>query len=97
MFVALLKRFAPFFITFALGLFIASFFVSIAAPQFGFRRYRAMRQCQEMQRLRFENDQLRQELQTQQTKTVVIREVRGDFNDLIAPPPPPPVAVKKSK
>ena len=96
MFVALLKRFAPFVITFALGLFIASFFVSLAAPQFGFRRYRAMRQCQEMQKLRFENEQLRQELQNQQTKTVVIREVRGDFDDLIAPPPPP-VAVKKSR
>ena len=35
----LLKRIVPFFLTFAAGLFIASFFVTIARPSFnGFRR-----------------------------------------------------------
>jgi ABC-type multidrug transport system fused ATPase/permease subunit len=98
MFMGFLKRFAPFLITFALGLFIASFFVSIVSPRFNFRRNRAMRQCQEMQKLRYENEQLRQELQNQQTKTVVIREVRNDFDSLVPPPPPmpvKPVAVEK--
>ena len=32
------KRIVPFFLTFAVGLFIASFFVTIAAPNFQFRR-----------------------------------------------------------
>jgi hypothetical protein len=94
MFMGLVKRFAPFFITFALGLFIASFFVTIAAPQFGFRRYREMRKCQEMQSLRYENMQLRRELLNQQTKTAEVRKVAESFDDLDAPPP---VLVKKAK
>ncbi len=53
------KRMLPFIATFAIGLFIASFFVSISAPRFGsgerHRRYH------ELKRLRIENEELRNE------------------------------------
>lgn len=52
------KRALPFIGTFALGLFIASFFVDISAPRF--RGHRAKRH-DEMQRLRTEVKQLREE------------------------------------
>ena len=94
MFIALLKRFAPFFITLTLGLFIASFFVTIAAPRFNFKRNRAMRQCREMQALRYENQRLRQELQNQQMRNVEVRGMDETFNDLV---PPPPATVKRIK
>jgi len=54
-----LKRMLPFLAAFTLGVFIASFFVSVG-PRFGLND-RRMKRFQEMQRLRFENDQLREE------------------------------------
>ena len=61
------KRILPFFLTFAVGLFIASFFVSIAAPSFQFpnrgsrkkhREYDRQRDI-EIKQLREENQRLR--------------------------------------
>ena len=54
----LLKRILPFFATFAIGLFIASFFVDVSGSRFGRGRY--MRH--EMQQLRFENERQREEI-----------------------------------
>ena len=63
------KRVVPFFLTFAVGLFIASFFVTIAAPTFQFqnrgwrknhRQYDRQREA-EIQRLREENMNLKNE------------------------------------
>lgn len=65
------KRVLPFFLTFAVGLFIASFFVTIAAPSFQFpnrgwrknhRQYDRQREI-EIQRLREENMRLKTEAQ----------------------------------
>ncbi|CAN5402275.1 hypothetical protein BH10ACI2_BH10ACI2_20920 [soil metagenome] len=54
-----LRRMLPFFATFAIGIFIASFFVSLSGPRLGMgdrgRRY------QEFQRMRFENEDLKNE------------------------------------
>ena len=55
----LIKRIVPFFLTFAAGLFIASFFVTIAAPSFNFRR--GPGRYGEMQRLRSELNETKQE------------------------------------
>ncbi len=64
------KRVVPFFLTFAVGLFIASFFVTIAAPTFQFqnrgwkrnhRQYDRQREL-EIQRLREENMRLQNQL-----------------------------------
>jgi hypothetical protein len=53
-----LMRMLPFFATFAVGIFIASFFVNIGGPGFRGRGNR----FHEMQRLRVENEQQRNEI-----------------------------------
>ena len=58
-----LKRMLPFFATFAVSLFIASFFVSIG-PNFRGRGFGGRHQ--EMKRLRMENDRLRMEKRDQE-------------------------------
>ncbi len=69
-FIGIIKRAVPFVITLAVGLFIASFFVSLAAPSFdGLRKnrsgnwskYREMKH--ENKRLRAENQRLLGELE----------------------------------
>lgn len=59
MFLGVLKRIVPFFLTFAAGLFIASFFINIASPSFNFPR--KSHKFREMQRLRQDNDRLQRE------------------------------------
>jgi hypothetical protein len=55
-----LKRFAPFFISLALGLFVASFFVTIAVPNVRFNRgWRNHREYH--RRMEFENQRLKEE------------------------------------
>jgi len=54
-----LKRMLPFFATFAFGLFIASFFVSISAPNFNRGNWGGRHK--EMKRLRYENEMLKNE------------------------------------
>lgn len=53
-----LKRMLPFFATFAVGIFIASFFVNIGGPSYRMRGKR----FHEMQRLRIENEEQRNEI-----------------------------------
>jgi len=64
-----MKRIVPFFLTFAVGLFVASFFVTIAAPKFEFNRgWRKHQQYHRMmesenRRLKEENARLKAEAQ----------------------------------
>lgn len=65
-------RMAPFLATFTLGIFIASFFVSVAAPRIGNRgpghKYHKIKKLRlENERLRNENLRLRNELESRQT------------------------------
>lgn len=95
----ILKRIVPFLLTFILGLLIASFFVSIALPNFeGFRRNRMTRQqCWE---LRIENDRLRRENIRLHNKLGNWDSGENKFNDVplvldvpnddVPPPPPAP-------
>ena len=86
------KRVLPFFLTFAVGLFIASFFVSIAAPSFQFsnrsnsrrnhKEYDRQREA-EIKRLRDENLRLR----NQQAMELD----NADFQSLKYAVPPPPM------
>lgn len=55
-----IKRVTPFFLTFAFGLFIASFFISIAAPTWTIRG-RGWERHQQRQRIESENERLRDE------------------------------------
>jgi hypothetical protein len=94
-----LKRVLPFFLTFSLGLLVASFFVSVAAPSFNFkkrnhrcREYRENSRLQmENQSLREDNEALRRELRENDLKTVPAFELD------VPPPPPPPMKVKPNK
>ena len=95
----LLKRIVPFFLTFAAGLFIASFFVTIATPKFnGFRR--GSSKHREIQRLRTENEELKrnacelrkqnEELRKNELETAVPAVDEFIFEADAPPPPPPP-------
>lgn len=96
-----LKRALPFFLTFSVGLLVASFFVSIAAPNFNFKkRNHRCREYRENTRLRTEIDNLRRDnealrrLAEKEVKTVY---VKPDFDsDVDVPPPPPPAPKYKS-
>jgi len=83
------KRVVPFFLTFAAGLFIASFFVSVAAPTFQFknrgwrgnhRQYDRQREA-EIQQLREENRRLKNALSTVKVdKFTGTYQMNGDGN-----------------
>lgn len=89
------KRVLPFLLTFAVGLFIASFFVTIAAPSFRFenrgwqrhRQYDRMME-REKQRLNEENLRLKKQLAENELQNSNDRNFEMDF----AVPPPPAVA-----
>jgi hypothetical protein len=90
-----LKRFAPFFITLTLGLFVASFFVTVARPNI--RTVRGWKSHREYhRRLEFENQRLREE-NSRLKRDAAQREAQQnlkvveDVNDLVPPPPPLPV------
>ncbi len=95
------KRVVPFFLTFAVGLFIASFFVSIAAPNFQFRRdfrkhseyHRTMES--KIQRLTEENARLKRELSERERREMTSYAFENDFD--IPPPPPMPPAPPRVK
>ena len=88
-FISLVKRVAPFFLTFAVGLFVASFFVTVAAPNFQFRRGLNKHQ-QYHRRIESENQQLREE--NNRLKNRLAEVEKSDWvlpSDLDVPPPPP--------
>jgi len=89
-----IKRIVPFFLTFAVGLFIASFFVTVAAPSFQFPNRGARKRHQEYHRkIEMENQRLKEE-NFRLRQNVLESEVEANYdlssNDLMAPPPPPP-------
>ena len=91
-FISIVKRVAPFALTFAVGLFIASFFVTVAAPNFQFRRGFSKHQ-QYHRRIESENRQLREE--NNRLKNRLAEVEKRDWvleRDLDVPPPPVPPA-----
>ncbi len=97
----LIKRFAPFFLTFAVGLFIASFFVTVAAPNFRFN-FQRKRQHQnydrqrdlEIQKLREENTRLKNQVSNDDFDTADFQELKYMPMPPMPPMPPAPPAVK---
>ena len=89
----LLKRMLPFFATFAVGIFVASFFVNIGGPRFGHREGGKCRH--EMRELRYEYEQQREEIRqlreqlddVQMSTTTLDGELPLDI-DIPLPPPP---------
>lgn len=98
LYIGILKRVLPFFVTFAAGLFIASFFVSVASPSVNFPR-RGGHKFQEIKRLREEvrdlkrsNCELRKQLAEARRNAEDTSAEKFDLyfeNDVPAPPPPP--------
>lgn len=102
----LFKRILPFFATFAVGLFIASFFVSVSGPRFegfrgrGWQRHKMFERIQtENEQLKNENLRLRNELENRHINM-------GEFYDGLprrvgpevpveAPLPPPPPRIRR--
>ncbi len=93
-----IKRFLPFVATFAAGLFIASFFVTIGLPKFGSRHRE--RRHNEVRALRVEVEQLRKEkcdlrrqlegMKSEAPKLDTPVNLEGDIEFSV--PVPPPVA-----
>lgn len=94
-FKSVVKRIAPFLLTFSIGLLIASFFVTVAAPNFqfrrsGFKRHREYDREREMRLsdLERENNCLKKRMADMEKQRDWVLE-----SDLDVPPPPPaPVA-----
>ncbi len=99
LFLGVVKRIVPFFLTFAAGLFIASFFISIASPSFNFPRsrshkYREMQRIrQDYERVKRENAELRQQLEEARKNGELRLLGDPDFRSFEPPPPPPPPRV----
>ena len=94
-FISVIKRIAPFLLTFAVGLFIASFFVTVTAPNFqfkrgGFKRHREYDRQREarINDLEKENNCLKKRLAE---RDWVLEE---DVNVIVPPPPPPTMPMK---
>lgn len=86
-----IKRILPFFLTFTVGLFVASFFVTIAAPSFRFqsrgwnRHQQYHRQMElENQRLQEENYRLERKLADSNSQDYLPSDLKYNV-----PPPPP--------
>ena len=88
------KRVLPFFLTFAVGLFIASFFVSVAAPNFQFPNRGSRKKMREYnQQLKIENERLREENQRLMNQSNDLENVTiQDLKYTIPPAPPMPPA-----
>ncbi|MFN2501590.1 MAG: hypothetical protein ABR530_06225 [Pyrinomonadaceae bacterium] len=98
-----ITRALPFIATFAIGIIIASFFVTVSSPGFGQRGGR-WRKHQEMKRLRVENEELRNEnlrlkneleshrLSHPRAITLEHEELSPAQLDELVPPPPIPAA-----
>ncbi len=100
-----LKKVVPFFLTFAVGLFIASLFVSVAAPSFSFKK-RGWGKHREHQRqiksenreLRLENSRLEQKIrELEQQKDLKQTFEWDDMNIDVPPPMLPPIPRAKTR
>ena len=104
----LIKRFIPFAITFAAGLFIASFFVAISWPALSIREGRRFNRFQEMQQLRRENEEIREKYRLLRIENDELRRTAPDLEEAFPmappvdfeahhPPPPPPKRPKNPR
>lgn len=87
-----LKRVVPFAAALTLGLFIASFFVTVAAPRISFKRSeRRQHQHRKVHKLERENQRLRESLAEAQMRLAEMEmrrtmEIESNFD--VAPPVP---------
>ncbi len=89
-----LKKVVPFFLTFSVGLLIASLFISVAAPSFSFKKrgwgkhrehHRQMKS--ENRELRLENSRLELRIQELEQQKDLKKTFEWDDMDGVVPPP----------
>ncbi|HUR98475.1 MAG TPA: hypothetical protein VMZ26_10460 [Pyrinomonadaceae bacterium] len=90
----LFKRIIPFALTFAAGLFLASFFVSIGLPTSRWRVERRFNRFQESQQLRRDYENLREKYRELQVENDELRK-RSDAADFFIPNAVPPVDLEE--
>ena len=99
----LIKRVLPFFLTFAVGLFIASFFVTVAAPSFQFpnrgerRRHQEYHRMMEMENQRLKEENLRLKQNQLNSADDEIYELSSDGLNVPLPPPAPPAPMRDNR
>ena len=84
----LFKRIIPFVLAFAAGLFIASFFVSVAAPNFSNWRESRRSRHREKQELRMEINDLRDELRNVKRENEMLKRQVTENADMQSWVPP---------
>lgn len=100
-----IRRILPFLATFAVGVFITSFFVNISGPRFGSGhrgkgKHKFYQLKAENEELKNENLRLRNEIESLRFEFPHIKHPgHEDFDDLelMVPPPPMPVAPKAKR
>lgn len=91
----LVKRIVPFAAALTLGLFVASFFVTVSAPRFNFRRNQENR-YRKMQYLERDNQRMQEQIRRQQSRIEELETRRtADFENSLDEtelPPAPSVS-----
>jgi len=91
----MLKRVLPFFLTLAVGLFIASFFVDLTPRGFAFPERKRGGRCQNFESLYYQEhdraERLQQQLDQRQQNAITLELRRSEVK---APQPPPPPSVR---
>lgn len=103
----LLRRALPFFAAFTVALFVTSFFVDISRPRFGGHK---ARKFQEVQRLRIENEglknenlRLKNEMESLRWDSMRVKHpgheewLEQNLDEMVPPPAIAPVAPKAAK
>lgn len=103
-FIGIIKRVIPFIITFAAGLFIASFFVSLSVPSFDSVRKNRSERWGKHSRLKTEVEQLRREKRQLEVQIEEMSRTNCEFGSISMPsdfdidaPPPLSAPVKEMK
>lgn len=89
-----LKKVVPFFLTFAVGLLIASLFVSVAAPSFSFKKKNWSKHREHHRQMKSENRELRLENSRLEQKIRELEQQKDlkqtfEWNDMEIDVPPP--------
>lgn len=91
-FIEILKRVGPFLAALVVGLFVASFFVSLSAPTVGTDRSWKKDGHGDYHRLKRQNKCLMRENRRLKRERIKIEEVDVDFDEVMELVPPPPIA-----
>ena len=92
----LFKRIIPFVITFIAGLFLASFFVSVAVPDLNMRSERRSHRCRDREQLRIENSELREKMRAMRNQNEELRRSARDWDEAAIMDAVPPIVLDEN-